>query len=140
VGTPDPSPMPDRVHLSEVVHQSPDKIELRKALFSPFQAGGFPVHLSAFYSASNVKDPKTGRRHALLSASLAIDAHGLKSTDTRKGESNWISSSSKIFQDALTPEEMNRLVASGLVCNLEVEIPDAGPYQLRIAAWDASRQ
>jgi hypothetical protein len=46
----------------------------------------------------------------------------------------------KIFQDALTPEEMNQLVASGLVCNLEVEIPDAGPYQLRIAAWDASRQ
>ena len=154
-GTPDPPPMPDRVRLSDVVHQSPDKIELRKALFSPFQAGGFPVHLSAFYSASNAQDPKSRRRPSLLRAQLAIDAHGLKFSDTPEGRKQLdleivaaaygpnngvVSSSGKTFKDAMTPDEMNQLVASGLVYNMEVEIPDPGPYQLRIAVWDANSQ
>jgi hypothetical protein len=46
VGVPDPPAV-----MKEAGRKSA-KGELQKALFSPFHANGFPVHLSAFYSAS----------------------------------------------------------------------------------------
>jgi hypothetical protein len=128
---------------------------LRKALLSPFQANGFPVQLSAFYSASTVKDAETGRRPALLRAMLAIDARALKFNDTPEGgkqldlvikgvvygaNNEIVTSSDKTFSTVMTPAEMNQLVASGLVYNQEVEIPKPGPYQLRVAAWDANAE
>jgi len=70
--------------------RGPAKRSCEKALFSPFHANGFPVHLSAFYSAATAKDPKTGRRPTLLRAILAIDARGLKFNDTPDGRDNWI--------------------------------------------------
>ncbi len=131
------------------------KDELRRALLSPFQANGFPVLLSAFYSASKEKDPKTGRRSTLLRAMLAIDAHGVvfgAAPDGRKeltlevaaaayGANNeLVVRSDKIFSAAMTADEMNQLVGSGLVYNLEIEIPKPGSYQLRVAARDANSE
>ncbi len=55
VGIPDPPTIHEDARKSA-------KQELRKALFSPFHSNGFPVQLSAFYSAATRKDPKTGRR------------------------------------------------------------------------------
>jgi VWFA-related protein len=78
--------VPDSPAFSEDTGRKSGKKELQKALFSPFHANGFPVHLSAFYSASSAKDPKTGRRPTLLRAMLAIDAHGLKFNDTPDGK------------------------------------------------------
>ncbi|HZL57974.1 MAG TPA: VWA domain-containing protein [Bryobacteraceae bacterium] len=129
--------------------------EMRHALFSPFQANGFPVHLSAYYSASARKDPKTGRRPALLRAMLAIDAHGLGFKDTEDGKKQLdldivaaaygannevIASSDKTFSAAMTGDEMSRTIASGLVYNLDIEIPKPGPYQFRVAVRDANSE
>jgi 5-hydroxyisourate hydrolase-like protein (transthyretin family) len=149
VGVPDPPAV-----LENTASKS-GKEELRKALFSPFHANGFPVHLSAFYSAATAKDPKTGRRPTLLRAMLAIDARGLKFNDTPDGgkqldldivaaaygaNNEVVASSDRTFRPAMTPEEMNQTVASGLVYNFEIGIPKPGPYQLRVAAWDANAE
>jgi hypothetical protein len=155
LGTPDPAQVAEPATGNKLAGPGSEREGLRRALFSPFQANGFPVQLSAFYSASTVKDPKTGRRPALLRAMLAIDSHGLKFNDTPEGgkqldlvivavgygaDNQVIASSDKTFSAAITPDEMNQLIASGLVYNLEVEIPKPGPYQLRVAAWDANAE
>ncbi|HXB70771.1 MAG TPA: VWA domain-containing protein [Candidatus Acidoferrales bacterium] len=154
-GTPDPPAAALMDSAREDTAQQLGKEELRKALFSPFQASGFPVHLSAFYSASRKKDPKTGRRPAMLRAMLVIDAHALGFGDAPDGRKQLnlevvaaaygtnneaVASSDKTFAGAIAPAEMNRIVASGLVYTLEIEIPKPGPYQLRIAAWDANSE
>jgi VWFA-related protein len=155
LGTPDPAPAAEPAAGHKLAGPGSEREGLRKALFSPFQANGFPVQLSAFYSASTVKDPKTGRRPALLRAMLAMDARALKFNDTPEGgkqldlvivavaygaNNEVVASSDKTFSAAVTPDEMNQLIASGLVYNLEVEIPKPGPYQLRVAAWDANAE
>jgi VWFA-related protein len=147
--------VPDPPAVTEDTVRKSGKEELQKALFSPFHANGFPVHLSAFYSAAAVKDPKTGRRPALLRAMLAIDARGLKFSDTPDGKkqlnldiiavayganSEVVASSDRTFKPVMTTEEMNQTVASGLVYSFEIEIPKPGPYQLRVAAWDANAE
>jgi VWFA-related protein len=131
------------------------KEALRKALSSAFHANGFPVQLSAFYSAATRKDPKTGRRPAVLRAMLAIDARGLKFNDTAEGkkqldldivaavygaESEVVESSDRTFRVAMTPDEMNQTLTSGLLYGFEIEIMRPGPYQLRVAAWDANSE
>ncbi len=145
VGTPDP---PAR----EPASFESGRQELRQALFSPFHSNGFPVHLSVFYSAGS-KDPKTGRRGALLRAMLAIDAHGLAFQDApggkkqlkldvvaaAYGENNEaVTSSDKTFSASMTADEMNGIVASGLVYGLDAAIPKPGPYQFRVAVRDAN--
>jgi len=40
----------------------------------------------------------------------------------------------------MAPDEMHQTVASGLVYNFEIEIQKPGPYQLRVAAWDANAE
>jgi len=147
--------VPDPPAFSKDAGRKSSKEELRKALFSPFHANGFPVHLSAFYSAATARDPKTGRRPALLRAMLAIDARGLKFNDTPDSKKQLnldivaaaygannevVASSDRTFSVAMTPDEMNRTVASGLVYNFEIGIPKPGPYQLRVAAWDANAE
>jgi VWFA-related protein len=149
VGVPDPLSIPENAAPRS------GKEELRKALFSPFHANGFPVHLSAFYSAATAKDPKTGRRPTLLRAILAIDARGLKFNDTPDGKrqldldivaaayganNEVVASSDRTFRPAMAPDEMHQTVASGLVYNFEIEIQKPGPYQLRVAAWDANAE
>ncbi len=149
VGIPDP-PM-----VAEDAVRKSGKEELRKALSSPFHSNGFPVQLSAFYSAATRKDPKTGRRPAVLRAMLAIDARGLKFNDTSGGRkqlnldilaeaygsnNDVVASSDRTFSVAMAPAEMNQTVDSGLVYNFEIEIPKPGPYQLRVAAWDANAE
>jgi hypothetical protein len=86
---------------------------------------------------------------------LAIDAHGLKFNDTPDGKklvnldiaaaaygtnNEEVASSDRIFSMAMTPDEMHQTVASGLVYNFEIEIAKPGPYQLRVAAWDANAE
>lgn len=149
VGVPDPPPVP------EGTPQKSGKEELRKALSSPFHAKGFPVQLSAFYSAATRKDPTTGRHPTVLQAMLAIDARGLKFNDTADGkeqldldiiaaaydgENQVVASSSRTFRVAMTPDEMNQTLASGLLYGFEIEIMRPGPYQLRVAAWDANSE
>ncbi len=124
----------------------------RQALFSPFQTNGFPVRLSAFYSAAAHKGPQAGRRAALVRAMLAIDAHGLGFQDMAGGkkqlnldivaaafgENNQIVTvSDKTFNAPVTAGEMEQLVESGLVYGLDVEVPKPGPYQFRVAVRDA---
>jgi hypothetical protein len=76
VGVPDPLSIPENAAPKSA------KEELRKALFSPFHANGFPVHLSAFHSAATARDPKTGRHPTLPRAMLAMAARGLKFNHT----------------------------------------------------------
>jgi VWFA-related protein len=128
---------------------------LRNALFSPFQADGFPVHLSAFYSASRDKDPRNAHRSSVLRAMLAIDAHGLRFKDAPDGKKQLdldivaasygadnmaVASSNKSFRVALTEGEMSQLIASGVVYNLDMVIPKAGAYQFRVAVRDANSE
>ena len=155
LGAPDPAPVAEPATGHRLAGPGSEREGLRKALFSPFQADGFRVQLSAFYSASTVKGPMTGRRPALLRAMLAIDARALKFNDTPEGgkqldlvivavaygaNNEVVAKSDKTFSAAMTPEEMNQLIASGLVYNLEVEIQKPGPCQLRVAAWDANAE
>jgi hypothetical protein len=93
------------------------------------------------------KDPKSGRNPTVLRAMLAIDARGLKFNDTADGkeqqdldviaaayggESEVVASSDRTFRVAMTPEEMNQTLASGLLYDFEIEIMRPGPYQLRV--------
>jgi len=127
--------------------------QLRHALFSPFRADGIPVHMSAFYSADPTAVAKA--RHTVLTAMLAIDAHGLSFEDMPDGRkklvldvvtaaygasSALIAANDKTFTAEVTPREMNRLVASGLVYGIEIAIPKPGPYQVRTAVRDAASQ
>jgi VWFA-related protein len=147
--------VPDPAATAEATSPKSGKEELRKALFSPFHANGFPVHLSALYSASADKDPKTGRRVSMLRAMLAIDARSLRFNDTADGgkqlnleivaaadgpNNEVVASSDRTFSPVMTAEEMNQILASGLAYGFEIEIPKPGPYQLRVAAWDANSE
>ena len=86
---------------------------------------------------------------------MAIDARGLKFTDTPDGmkqlnldivaaaygaNNEVVASSDRTFSVAMTQDEMYRTVTSGLVYNFEIGIPKPGPYQLRVAAWDANSE
>lgn len=141
--------------VSESTAPKSGKDALRKALSSAFHANGFPVQLSALYSAATRKDPKTGKRPAVLRTMLAIDARGLKFDDTAEGKkqldldivaaaygakSEVVASSDRTFRVALTPDEMNQTLASGLLYGFEIEISRPGPYQLRVAARDANSE
>jgi hypothetical protein len=120
---------------------------LRNALLSPFQADGFPVRLSAFYSASRDRSP-------VLRAMLAIDAHGLHFKDAPGGRKQLdldivaaaydgpkaVTGSDKTFSAELTESEMNELIASGLVYNMDIAIPKPGGYQFRVAVRDANSE
>jgi hypothetical protein len=147
--------VPDPPAVTEEAGRKSAKDELQRALFSPFHANGFPVHLSAFYSAATAKNPKTGRRPTLLRVMLAIDARGLKFNDAPDGRKQLdldiaaaaygannavVASSDRTFRVAMTPDEMNQTAASGLVYNFEIGIAKPGPYQLRVAAWDANAE
>lgn len=137
------------------------KEELRKAIFSPFQASGFPVRLTALYSAANAKDPKTGRRGAVLRAMLALDGRDLRFRDLNpdapagkkqidlevqlsvfsvNDDSGFetVASRDRVFTTTTGPEEINQILTSGLVYSLDVAVPKPGPYQLRVAVWDAN--
>jgi VWFA-related protein len=149
VGIPDPPAVPDGP-----VRKS-GKEELRKALSSPFHSNAFPVQLSAFYSAAMHKDPKTGKRPAVLRAMLAIDARGLKFNDTPDGkkqldldieaeaygaDNEVVTSNDRTFHVAMAPDEAHETVSTGLLYAFEIEIAHPGPYQLRVAAWDANSE
>ena len=113
----------------------------------PFQADGFPVHLSAFYSASRDRQP-------VLRAMLAIDAHALQFKDAPDGKKQLdldivaaayggpkaVAASDKTFSAELTESEMNQLIASGLVYNMDIAIPKPGGYQFRVAVRDANSE
>jgi VWFA-related protein len=139
VGTPDSSVQGSR--------QPSGRDALRNALLSPFQANGFPVRLSAFYSASRDRQP-------VLRAMLAIDAHELHFKDAPDGKKQLgldivaaaydgakpVASSDKTFSTELTESEVNQLIASGLVYNMDIAIPKPGGYQFRVAIRDANSE
>ena len=154
LGTPDPPETAAGSAVKAAAVKS-GKEELQKALFSPFHANGFPIQLNAFYSAATRKNPKTGRRQTLLRAMVAIDARSLRFRDGSDGgkqldievvaaaygaNSEAVATSDRTFTAAMTSEEMSEIVASGLVYGLDIEIPKPGPYQLRVAVWDANAQ
>jgi VWFA-related protein len=147
-GIPDPPAVPDGARKS-------GKEELRKALSSPFHANDLPMQLSAFYSSAMRNDPKTGGRPTVLRAMLAIDARGLKFNDTPEGkkqldldivaaaygaDNEVVASSDRTFHAAMTTGEANETVSSGLLYGFEMEILKPGPYQLRVAVWDANSE
>ncbi len=115
--------------------------QFRNALFSPFQANGIPVQLSAFHSAR------------VLRAMLAIDAHALTFTDAANGRKRldleivaglWgadnkvAASSDKTFSGEMAPAEASDLAASGLLYGFDMVLPKPGSYQLRIAVRDVT--
>ena len=86
---------------------------------------------------------------------LAIDARGLKFSATPDGKmqldldimaaaydagNQAVASSDRTFRAAMTAEERNETLASGLMYDFEIEIRQPGPYQLRVAAWDANSE
>jgi VWFA-related protein len=140
------------------VSSQTDKVEsagaaLGRALRSPFRTDGLPVQLSAFYSASVGKDAKTHGHLTTLRAMLALDAHALQFADAAAGrkaldlevaaavygpDGELVTRSDRKFSLEITASELSEILASGLVYGLDVQIPKPGPYQLRVAAWDAS--
>lgn len=135
VGTPD--------RQASAGAKSPQE-ELRNALLSPFQANGFPVHLSTFYTPAS-------HRSAVLRAMLAIDARALTFKDAPDGkkqlnleivaaaygpDNRVVTSSDKLFNTDMTADQTKDIVASGLVYGFDMAVPKPGPYQLRIAARD----
>jgi hypothetical protein len=123
---------------------------LRAVLFSPFRANGFPVHLSAFYSAG---PEKAGHRTATLRAMLAIDSHQLHFKDLPRekkqlelevlaaaydADNKVVGRSDKVFRVSMSEEEVEQTVASGLMYGLDVAIPKPGPYQFRVAVRDVN--
>ena len=125
---------------------------LSSALRSPFQTAGFPVHLSAFYSASVGRNPKTHLHEIALRAMLAMDAHHIEFADAPGGKAlnlevaaavygpnnEVVARSDRTFTDTISRELEAELLASGLVYGLDIAIPRPGPYQLRVAVWDAN--
>ena len=125
--------------------------QLRSALFSPFQANGFPVQLSAFHSIS--RNEKTRQRSEVLRAMLAIDAHALAFVDAPDGRKRldleiaaglWgadnkiAASSDETFSKEMTTAQANDFAASGLLYGFDMVLPKPGSYQLRIAARDVN--
>jgi hypothetical protein len=126
---------------------------MRTALYSPFQ-GDLNVRLSTLYSAG-VKDTKTGRRGALLRATLIIDAHDLMFEEAPDGkkkaaldvvgavfgaDNKMITSNDKTFTMNLSPEEWRQTVESGFVYEMYVPVAKAGGYQFRVALRDAGSE
>ena len=146
---------PDEAAVRSDSSQPSAKDELRKALLSPFHANGFPVHLSAFYSASTAREAKTNRHSTIIRAMLAIDARQLRFAGGPGSErrleleviaaafgpdDRTIVQTDRTFTAVVQPDEMDRITASGLVYGLDTEVPKPGPYQLRIAAFDRNAQ
>ena len=124
---------------------------LRAALLSPFQATGFPVQLSAFYSASVTRDPVRHQHTTSLRAMLALDAKEISFADSPDGrkslslevvgalygpDNQVVVQNDRIFNESVTPAQMQDLLASGLLYGLDIDLPKPGSYQLRVAAWD----
>lgn len=140
--------VPDPPAASESSARESREDELRRALFSPFQANGFPVHLSAFYSAAEGGAKKTHRLQTTLRTLMVIDARGLKPEDIAGGKKRlildvlagiWgendkaITEVDKTFTIEKTPAEMERAVSQGLAVEIDVPVPTPGGYQLRSA-------
>jgi VWFA-related protein len=140
--------VPDPPAVSEGTARESREDELRRALFSPFQANGFPVHLSAFYSAAEDGAKKTHRLQTTLRTLMVIDARGLTPEDIAGGRKRlvldvlagiWgendkaIAAVDKTFTIEKTPAEMERAVSQGLAVEVDVPVPKPGGYQLRSA-------
>ncbi len=140
--------VPDPPAISEGTTRESREDELRRALFSPFQASGFPVHLSAFYSAAMGDAKKAHRLQTTLRTLMVIDARGLTPEDIAGGQKRlildvlagiWgendqaIAAVDKTFTIEKTPTEMERAVSQGLAVELDVLVPKPGGYQLRSA-------
>ncbi len=140
--------VPDSPTVSEGAVRESREDELRRALFSPFQANGFPVYLSAFYSAAAGSAKKAHRLQTTLRTLMVIDARGLTPEDIAGGQKRlvldvlagiWgendeaIAAVDKTFTIEKTPAEMERAVSQGLAVELDVPVPKPGGYQLRSA-------
>jgi hypothetical protein len=123
--------------------------ELRKAMFSPFDSGGVKVRLTPIHSASPPGEG-TGKRRPLLQAMLSIDGSDLRMTDAADGKKNvvldiviatykadnkLVSSQAKVYTVDMSPEQVERL-AAGITYQLDIEVPDPGAYQIRVAVRD----
>jgi VWFA-related protein len=140
--------VPDPPAVSEGTARESREDELRRALFSPFQANGFPVHLGAFYSAAEDGAKKTHRLQTTLRTLMVIDARSLTPEDIAGGKKRlvldvlagiWgendkaIAEVDKTFTIEKTPTEMERAVSEGLAVEIDVPVPKPGGYQLRSA-------
>jgi VWFA-related protein len=123
---------------------------LRQALTSPFNAGTIKLRLDATYAAST-PNSKTKLRQPLLRAMVVIDGKDVHFADMHPGRKNAVyslliavfrqdgtaeTSRERTFSFDLAPEEAAQLTASGLHGVLNVELPKAGPYQVRAAVRD----
>jgi VWFA-related protein len=140
--------VPDPPAASEGTARESREDELRRSLLSPFQANGFPVHLSAFYSAAEDGAKKTHRLQTTLRTLLVIDARGLTPEEIAGGKKRlvldvlagiWgendkaIAAVDKTFTIEKTATEMERAVSQGLAVELDVPVQRPGGYQLRSA-------
>jgi VWFA-related protein len=120
---------------------------LQNALFSPFVSGGLRLRLQPSYTASS-PDPKTKRKGADLLLHLTIenpvgaDDPNSLTIDTLVAvfgpDGVPIISNDKRWRiDNISPERAAVFRASGLRFRMQVELPQAGAYQVRAVVRNA---
>jgi VWFA-related protein len=123
---------------------------MRSALFSPFAAGSLRVRVNPVYSASS-PDKKSGVRHSMLRAVVAIDGNDLRFVPTKNGqksvvldvavvaidaENRAITSKDQRYALELPEAQAATLADSSIKYEIDIAIPKPGAYQLRAAVRD----
>lgn len=118
---------------------------LREALFSPFDTGGVGLTLSPAYSS--------GASPLLMRAGMNIDGHGIESADGGDADArfvldvvvaaydvdnNVISSKDQRYTIDYPAGRVEEFAEAGFQCEIDIELPKPGIYQLRAAVRDVA--
>ncbi len=132
------------------------KVQISKALFSPFQNTDIHIKLSPYYSG--VVNPQSARKDTVLRAVVHIDIRDLDFEDIKDAkepkkravvdvvcaaydsEGKPVGSSDKTFTIDATPKQIENTAPRGIDYQLDIAIPKSGPYQLRAAVRDAASE
>lgn len=132
------------------------KVQISKALFSPFQNTDVRIKLSPYYSGVAKSDG--GRKETIMRAVVHIDIRDLDFQDVKDakepkkravidvvcaaydGESKAAGSSDKTFTIEATPKQIENTVPHGIDYQFDIPIPKPGAYQVRAAVRDAQAE
>jgi hypothetical protein len=124
--------------------------QLAQALFSPFAAGRIGLQLTPLYSAS-APDEKSGRRKALLRVAVSADGKDIQFRPKPEGGNQAVLDVVVALYDAsdkqiaaqdhrytlqATDTQAERFRGGTIDYQVDLPIPQSGPYQLRAAVRD----
>lgn len=131
---------------------APGRVETMKtALYTPFR-GGIGVQLRVLCGAGE-KDPKTGKRGAILRGQMVIDAGNLNFEALPDGrrkavldvvgaafgvDGRMVANDDKTYTVTLTEKEWKETVATGFLYEMAVPVPKPGAAQFRAAVRDVA--